>query len=65
MASKKDSLKGTNDRPGYIEAHQLAHRLIKKYEHLEIGERQGRIIADIKGLDLSDDVKERLLREFG
>jgi hypothetical protein len=49
----------------YLHATQLVHQLIKRLEHLGLAERREGLLAGIKGLNVSDEIRERLLREFG
>ena len=65
MVSEGASNKDPNFISSYVEATQLLHRLRKKYEHLGMGERHGCIVEEIKKLEIPEEMRSRLLREFG
>jgi hypothetical protein len=65
MGSKKP-FSGNSDKPStYAQAQQIAHRILKKYEDLSLEDRRRLFLEEMKTLELPDDVRNEILREFG
>jgi hypothetical protein len=47
-----------------LNEHQMIHRLWKQFEDLNVEERRLRIAEEIKKLEIPDEVRHRILRDY-
>ena len=63
---RKGPFANDRDEPSeYMKAVQIVRRLEKQYEHLSMEERHGCVAKDIRQMDVPEEMRQRLLREFG
>lgn len=55
----------TRQREMQLELEQTVFRLWKKYEGLGDFERREKMLEEIEQLDISPELRERLLRDYG
>ncbi len=65
MGSKKPFSILSSESEHYREARQIAHRILKKYEDRGLEERRRLFLEEMKSLDMPEDVRQEILREFG
>ena len=54
-----------NESEKHLELERIIFRLWKKYEGLGDFERRQRIVEEVEKLDISPELRERLLRDYG
>lgn len=65
MGSRRSFKNESDEFSEYIKAQQIAHRILKKYEDRNLEERRRLFIAEMRDLDLPEEIRARILREFG
>ena len=65
MDRKGPFTKDRDEPSEYMKAVQIVRRLEKQYEHLSMEERHGCVVEDIRQMDVPEEMRQRLLREFG